>query len=222
MSIFEAFIPAAGAIIGAGIGVAGNAMAAKSQKKSLKESNKIQQQALAQATKQYDELRADAAPGVSYLRNLVSVPAGGLYADQVAAQEENRRQGMNDIAHSGLMGSGRAVTASLRSIDSDFVNNALAQNRGARERAASQLTGPYFSAGSDIAQSIMGGGQSQANTAENKGNVTGSTMLANSDLIGKAIGDIGSLAASEAKGRDSRYTNDDIAHALGLDKKETV
>src|SRR5690348_3222649 len=115
--MWEAIIPAAGAVIGAGIGVAGNMMASKASKKQLKKANKIEEAKLAEGTRQFNSLQEQAAPAVSYLRSLIAVPQGGLYPDQVAAQQEVRRQGLNDISHSGLRGSGRAVTASLKKID---------------------------------------------------------------------------------------------------------
>lgn len=214
MSLWEALIPAAASVAGAGLGILGNAKASKASKKAMKEANKIEQAKLAEATRQYEDLKTTAAPAVSYLQNLISVPQGGLYQDQVAAQEDNRRQALNDLSHSGLRGSGRAVTASLKSIDSDFVNNALAQNRGARQAAAGQLTGPYFNAGSNIAQATLNGGRTQADNVAEQGANTGNAMLANTQLIGKAIGDISSLAASEIKGRDSRYSDDDLLRAL--------
>jgi hypothetical protein len=214
MSLWEAIIPAAATIGGAALGVIGNKSASKSQAKALKEANAIEREKLAEGTKQYGEIKEMAAPGISYLRNLIQVPTGGLYADQVAAQEENRRQGLNDLSHSGLRGSGRAVTASLKRIDSDFVNGALAQNRGARQQAATTLTGPFFNAGSNIASATINGGRSEADNVADMGATKGNETLANTQLIGKAIGDIGSLAASEMKGRDSRYSSDDLLRVL--------
>lgn len=214
MSIWSAVIPATASIIGAGIGVGGNLLGASASKKAAKKAAKLEEAKLAEATRQYNEIRTDAAPGVAYLRNLVAVPQNGLYPDQIAAQEEVRRQGLNDISHSGLRGSGRAVTAALKKIDSDFYNTAMAGNRNARQQAASQLAGPYFTAGSNIAQATLSGGQSQAASIADQGNTTANATLANSELVGKALGDISSLAASEIKGRDSRYSEDDLAKAF--------
>ncbi len=216
MSLYTALIPAAASLGGAALGFFGNKSASKKQVKALKEANKLQERAIAEATRIYDEQKELAAPGVTYLRQLTSVPVNGLYPDQVAAQEELRRQGLNDISHSGLRGSGRAVTAALKRIDSDFMNEALRQNRGTRQQAASTLAGPFFSAGSSTAGALLGGGNAAAENATNIGNAQAGATLANTELIGKALGDISSLAASEIKGRDSRYADfgDAIAKAF--------
>jgi hypothetical protein len=210
MSLYEALIPAVASLGGAAIGAFANSGASKSYTKALKQANKLRAKALNQAQTIYEDQREQAEPAVQYLRDVVANPVGGLYPDQVAAQMEARRQALNDISRSGLRGSGRAVTAGLKSVDSDFVNDALAQNRQNRMGAAGALSGQSFQAGSNAARAMISGGDAAADTAENIGATQANTGTANAQLFGNALGDIGSLIASEVKGRPSSYEGEDI------------
>lgn len=208
MSLFDsiaAIIPAAASIAGDFIGSSANEKATKEQNKALEQANALRQEGIDKATGIYSDLKEQSAPAVRYLQDVVSNPVGGLYPDQVAAQQEERRNALNDVSSSGLRGSGRAVTASLKKVDSDFYNDALAQNRSNRMGAAGQLTGQYFSAGDNTANALLSGNNAAANTTEQEGTNTANLGTTNATMLGNTLGDIGSLIAQETKGRDSRY-----------------
>lgn len=206
MSLFDAIIPAVASIGGALISSSANKSATATSNKALKQANALRQQAIDKATGIYSDLKTESAPAVRYLQDVVANPVGGLYPDQVEAQQEERRNALNDVSHSGLRGSGRAVTASLKKVDSDFYNNAMAQNRGNRMNAAGQLTGQFFQAGDNTANALLSGGNAAADTEEKTGNNSANLGTTNASLVGNTLGDIGSLIAQETKGRDSRYS----------------
>lgn len=205
MSLFDAIIPAVASIAGSVISSSANSAATKKQNKALEQANQIRQKAITDAEGIYQGQEEQAAPAVQYLRDVVSNPVGGLYPDQLAAQQEERRNALNDISSSGLRGSGRAVTAGLKRVDSDFVNSALAQNRGNRQNAANTLAGQSFTAGENTARTLLSGGDAAASTTEDMGTNQANLGTTNANLAGNTIGDIGSLIAQETKGRDSRY-----------------
>lgn len=209
MSLFEALIPAIASIGGAALGAVGNSKAASTSSKYAKKALELEREKLAEARTIYEDEKAQAEPAVSYLRQVVATPVGGLYPDQLAAQEEVRRQGLNDISRSGLRGSGRAVTAALKRIDSDFVNGAMAQNRQNRLSAAGGLAGQSFAASNNIANSLVNEGAAEANTVNSIGTNNANSSLANFQLAGGALGEIGSAIAQELK-RPSAYEGLDI------------
>jgi hypothetical protein len=210
MSLYDSLIPAVASLAGSAISTFANSSSSKGYTKALKKANKLRQQALNQAKQIYTDQQEQAKPAVNYLREVISNPVNGLYADQLAAQAESRRNAENQLARSGLRGSGRAVTASLKQVDSDFVNDALAQNRQNRLGAAGSLAGQSFTAGSNAANALVSGGNAAGESAENIGLTKANTGTANANIWGNTLGDIGSLIASEVKGRPSAYDGLDI------------
>lgn len=213
MSLFDSLasiIPAVASVAGEVIGSSANSKATKAQNKALEQANALRQEGIDKATGIYGDLQTASAPAVNYLRDVVANPVGGLYPDQLEAQQDERRNALNDVSSSGLRGSGRAVTASLKKVDSDFVNTAMAQNRNNRMNAAGQLTGQYFTAGDNTASALASGANEAANTTEQQGTNTANLGTTNANMLGNTLGDIGSLIAQETKGRDSRYAGLDV------------
>jgi hypothetical protein len=108
----------------------------------------------------------------------------------------------------------------MRRAETDFTNDALSRNRARADNAASTL----FNAGNSAATAVAA---NQANSAAAIGKATGDATaksglydaqsgLATANLTGKAIGDIGSLIANQA--RESRYSDQlsRIEKQLGL------
>jgi hypothetical protein len=160
----------------------------------------------AQAT--LNQIRAETAPATSYLRRVVAEP-GELTPQQVVALNELRRNLANQIRGSNFAGSGRTSAALFRKVESDFVNEALAQNRARADAAANQM----FGAGANAASAVAG---NQAATGQRVGQLIGGATqqaglyeaqsgLATGRLAGQALGDIGALLAGQA--RESRYAD---------------
>ena len=156
------------------------------------------------AQQRFQTLQDQTAPGVSHLRTVVSAPTG-LTPDQIAAQEELRRQSTNQISRSGLRGSGRATTTLIKTVDTDFVNKALAANRGRQDAAAGALATPGLASYGQQAGVDQNTGKAIGAAEMTGGLAAAGAETANAQLQGRALGDIASVIASDIKGRESRY-----------------
>ncbi len=165
------------------------------------------------------DLRTESAPAVSYLRRVVAEP-GDLTPAQQVQLDDLRRNVTNTIHSSPFAGSGRAAAALFRRAESDFTNTALDNNRARADNAARTMYGASTGAATGIATN-------QASTGTAIGKVTGEALtkgglydaqadIANGTLTGRALGDIGSLIATE--GRESRYADrlSKIEKSLGI------
>jgi hypothetical protein len=210
MSMFDTILKVAPSIIEAGSSIFGAVSSSKANSKAAKKLAEAEQAKVALQKRIYGDLQKQSAPAVSYFRSMIARPEG-LTGEQEDARDESRRMALNDISRTGLWGSGRAVTAALKKVNSDFTNQAIAQNRDDKTRAAGQLSGQYFSAADNLAR---GGSDAITNAAQ----AEAGAGLANSGLRGQAIGDIAGLISSEIKGRDSAYANPlkQLQEAFGL------
>jgi len=152
-----------------------------------------------------------AAPGVSYLRRVVAEP-GELTPLQRQQLEDSRRSTANTIHSSNFAGSGRTGVELLRRNESDFVNQALENNRQRAMTAAGELAGSQNT--SDAA--AIGAGKAVGDATAKGGLYDAQAGLASGQITGKAIGDIGSLIASQQ--RESRYADrvSKLEKALGI------
>lgn len=231
MSIFEGiaglFNPgtliAAGLVAGATI-YASNRAAEANERAAEQAAQAAQARAAAeadanrQAQARFDAIQTQTAPAVSHLRDVIATPEG-LTPEQVQQREENRRITTENLARSGLRGSGRATVAAFRDIDSDFTNKAIAANRARADTAANQLAGQNFSAATRAAGIDQDTGASRGRAIETGAFNTGQADIANAGLTGQALGDITSILASDLKGRRSRYdqTSSKLRRLLGTD-----
>jgi hypothetical protein len=216
MSIFDSLISAAPTLLEAGSSIYGAISSSKSNTKAAKKLAEAEQQKVALQKQVYGDLESKSEPAVNYFRTTLASPST-LTPDQEDERGELERQTLNQVNRTGLRGSGRAVTSALRRVDADYVNGAMAQNRSRRDAAAGQLSGQYFSAANNLANS-EGNGAVDAATAE------ANASQANSNLRGQAIGDISGLIASEIKGRDSAYSQplDKLREALGMNDSSKI
>ena len=180
------------------------AAAAQAQADQIKQGN-------LEAQARFETQQQQAQPGVSRLQQ-ITTGAATLTPEQQAQLEELRRSSLNTLSRSGLRGSGRAVTESLRNVESDFTNRALGTNLARADSAATNLSNQGFAAGTRAAQTdvdigrALGAGTAGAAGFNADAAITeAGADVANAQLRGAAIGDISSIIASEAKGRDSKY-----------------
>lgn len=161
-----------------------------------------------QAQERFDQMRADAAPAQTYLRRqMVSNPAD-LTPNQKLQLEDLRRDTSASLAANGLRGAGRAQTAALRKVESDYLANAFDSNRNRSDSAASKLANQYTTATTQSADLMAKTGRAIGDASNQSALYGANATTANSALRGQAIGDIASLARSELKDqeRESRYS----------------
>jgi hypothetical protein len=212
-----------------------------------------------QGQKTLQQLRADAAPSVGYLRNVMAHP-GGLTPEQQAQLDDLHRSTTNTLHSTSFAGSGRAGASLLRKTENDFRNRSLATNVSRADEAARAMYGTGTGAatgiaasqaatGAQVAQGATAIGKVSGDAAAAAGQYTGNAAaaagqyggaaaaaagkygadaitaagksygdattkaglydaqagIANGNLMGRAIGDIGSQIANE--GRESRYAD---------------
>lgn len=212
-----------GDIAGYFLGKSANKKAAKSASKIAKKQLKLEQAAINEATRQYEETKTLAAPGVARLRQTVASP-GRLTPVQADELQDTRRRTLNDLSRSGLRGSGRAVTTAFKNVESDFVNKALDANRQRGDQAASELAGPFFNATGQTANLVLKGADAESGALADQGEAQQGKTIANANLAGQTLGDVSSLIASEVKGRESRYGDRlaELEKKLGLNNDSGV
>lgn len=164
-----------------------------------------------QAQARFDALQTQAAPGITRLQQVAAAP-GGLTPLQQQMLADTRRQTQTQISRSGLRGSGRSEVAAERAVEGDFVNKALASNQQRSDTAATALAAPGLSAYGQQAALDASTGRAVGAADLTAGEAQAGAGIANTQVNGRAIGDIASVIASDAKGRDSRY-NDRMAAA---------
>jgi hypothetical protein len=199
-----AAIQAGGSIIGGLLGSEANDDAAKDYKQAVNRAIAYQRQADKEAKAQYRRMRLEAQPGMTRMNQNIAY-SGRLTPAQEAEMNELRRRSINAVSTSGLKGSGRAVTAAVRDVESDARRNFLDDNARRGDAAAGQLVQPYFAASGDIANINIQGGQNEANAAISQGMNQGQAGVANANVWGETIGQI--TSAIQSAGRKSRYTD---------------
>jgi hypothetical protein len=174
------------------------AAGAQAQADAIKQGNALAQQ-------RFEKVQGDTAGALQYQQETIA-GANGLTPQQQAALEDTRRQTNNALAVSGLRGSGRAAVAAVRRTEADFTNNALDQNRRRADQAASSLSGQYFQAGNQAANTDVRSGMAQGQANFQTGMIGAEQGIADATQRGRAIGDIASIINDTAKeGRRSNY-----------------
>jgi hypothetical protein len=222
-SAWGTLFQAGSSILGGILGSNANKKASKSLSKTEKKKLKLMQRAYSDAKKEYGELKEQAQPAVTRLRQVVAAP-NTLSEDQQIELADARRQATNSVNRSGLRGSGRAVTAAIKDVEGDVRRGFMRDNLARADGATSELAQPYFDATGQTANLILNQGQTAANSADAAGQAEAGATLANASLRGQTIGDVSSLIASEVKGRDSRYSDrlSALEKKLGLSEEETI
>lgn len=162
------------------------------------------QQSNAAAQQRFDALAAQAQPGLDRLQD-IAVGADGLTDFQRGELDRLRMETVRRLEAGGLGGSGRSVTAGVRDVETDFIRNALDQNRRRADTAAGQLANIGVGAQVDSANVGRDTGLRTASALRDIGEVNANETVANAALRGAALGDIASLFAADRKGRGSRY-----------------
>lgn len=175
--------------------------------------------ASAQAQRTLDTVRAEGAPARSYLRTVMAAPAT-LTPEQQVQLEDQRRAVNNTMRGNSFAGSGRTGAALLRKVETDFVNEALSRNRQRADNAASTMYGAGNQATNQIAgiQANTGAaaGKAEGDAVQRAGIYDAQSTVASGNLMGRALGDIGSQIKNEQ--RESRYADKlaGIEKRLGL------
>lgn len=162
------------------------------------------------AQERFERLAADGQPGVTYLKRLASNDPYQLTPGQEQSLAENRREAVNSLSRSGLRGSGRAVTAALKEVDSDLRNNYVNSNLSRSDQAAGQLAGISTTANRASADYGVDAARYGTGNLASSADVTGGADIANQELGNSGLADINSAVASLVKeGRKSRYFSSD-------------
>lgn len=190
----------------------------------LQEAQKKVEAAGQQTQQKLDVLAGQGQPGIDYLRTLTVTNPYSLNPQQQLQLEDARRVAVNSMP-SGLRGSGRAVTASVRRVEEGTRGDMIASNQRRSDSAANVLAGMGNNAAMQSAQvPVQTAGQSAniigqgANITSQTGRtiadntMTGATTLANADVASanssaSTLGAIASIFANDSKerARDERY-----------------
>lgn len=174
----------------------GNAQATQ----AIRESNRVAQERLAR-------LESAGQPGVQYLRTVIAEDPNMLTPAQQLQLDESRRQATNTLRNSGLSGSGRAVTASIRRVEEGGRGQMVEQNRNRSDRAAQELARLSTGATSNMANIDMGTGTAVSQGILNTANDNANATVANAGVTQGTLSAIGSIFADEQakKARERRY-----------------
>lgn len=180
-----------------------NDKAADRAKAAAEEDARLRREANEQAQRRFEEIQRQTAPANSYLRSVYANP-NALNPLQRQQLEETRRTVANQLATSGLRGSGRAQVAALRGVESDFINRAVDANLRRADQAAQQQSSQGYNATSQMAGLDAATGRAAGDAALRGGIYQAEGDLATAQTQTRAIADLAGFMASEAKGRRSR------------------
>ncbi|MAX82414.1 MAG: hypothetical protein CL843_19830 [Crocinitomicaceae bacterium] len=162
-----------------------------------------------EAQERFERLAADGQPGVTYLKRLAAGDPYDMTPGQRQSLEDMRRETVNTLARSGLRGSGRAMTAALKEVDSDARNNFINANLARSDQAAGQLSNIATSSNRAAADYGVDAARYGTGNMASAAEVSGSADIANQELGSSGLADVGSTIASLVKeGRKSRYFTD--------------
>lgn len=207
-SILGSVFDVGSTVAGAYLQTQANKSAAKDIKKAEQERNDLIRQANQQAQQQYADYQARAEPANVYLRRLIATEGGGLTPGQTQELQDVRRSTRNQLASSGLRGSGRATTAALRNVEADTLGRFTEENRTRAQQAANVLGGQGFQATNAGVNAGFNTAQQTGEGLRSIGVTQGSSDIANARLQGQALGDISALIASDIKDRTRKSKYD--------------
>lgn len=161
------------------------------------------------AQERFERLAADGQPGVTYLKRVASSDPYDMTPGQRQSLEEMRRETVNTLARSGLRGSGRAMTAALKEVDSDARNNFINANLARTDQAAGRLSNIATSSNRAAADYGVDAARHGTGNMASAAEVSGSADIANQQVGNSGLADVNSAIASLVKeGRKSRYFTD--------------
>jgi hypothetical protein len=139
--------------------------------------------------------QAAASPGLTAMQSQI---ARGPRLTPLQQQNiaDARQQTVASISP-GLRGSGAATVAAVRKVEDNLTRGYMDSNQTAADRAAQSLSGQYFNAGTNTAQSLSNSGQTLASGLTAIGDINANQYTKSADTTGKAIGDIGAIIADQ-------------------------
>ncbi len=149
------------------------------------------------ATQRLDELIRQAEPGTQSLRAAAGADPGELTPSQQRSLVATRRNSAATLAASGLRGSGRAITASIRDVEAGAKAGFRDVNQRRADQAAGQLQQQVPGAIQAQAGLDAGAGQATGFAAQQVGSAGAAGTVANANLRGRALADISSIALDE-------------------------
>lgn len=195
-------------VISTFISASANQSAAKTAAAAQNRATQAQLQSIEQARQTMAQQQAMASPGLVQMQNVIR-NQGTLTPAQLAALDDARRTTLGQLGASGLRGSARATAATVRDVEGRMRDQYMDANQRRADSAAGTLSGQYFNAGNNVANLQTAGGTAVSQGLANVGNIQSNQTLAQGDIAGKAIGDIGSVIADSIKNsnRGTSYTD---------------
>jgi hypothetical protein len=153
-----------------------------------------------------DTMRKDTQAGTDYLKGVVSEP-GELTPAQQTQLEDLRRSVDSQIRGSQFAGSGRSAAALMKKTETDFVNQALENNRNRAMTAATTLNAGNSTATSELASGQRGlagriadltqaSGKNQADAIAAFGKATAEGINTAGQATGAGVFNAGQIAGS--------------------------
>jgi hypothetical protein len=175
--------------------------------------NALADQRFQQTSAMLEEQKAQAAPSVAKLQQTAASDPNMLTPEQEQQVADTRRTALSALQVSGLRGSGRATVATVRRTEDDTKNRLISQNQGRVDAANNALSSQYFNTtgqqvGAATNQNVVGqqGAATQAGIVGQQGATEANSLLANTSLYGRAVGDVAAVTADALKeGRRSYY-----------------
>lgn len=189
------------------------ARTAQQQMALNQQSNALAQQRYDQTNAMLEQQKAQAAPAVAKLQQVAASDPYTLTPEQDEQVDDTRRVALSALQVSGLRGSGRATVATVRKTEDDTRGRLISQNQQRVDAANNALSSQYFNTtGQQVqasgAQNAAGvqAATTQAGIIGQQGSTDANSMLANTQLYGRAVGDVAAVTADALKeGRRSYY-----------------
>ena len=177
-------------LIGGAVSIAGNLIGSRAANERSAEATRASIEALeaakargvsairegsGAARARFDPTLAQSEVGLDLLRNIAASDPARMTPSQEIAFEDLRRRNMNNIAASGLRGSG-AATRAIQEGDRRFSAGAFDTNQARKDRAIGTLEGRHADTVRNLATLDEGEGRSVANTEIGTGTNVASTL----------------------------------------------
>lgn len=206
-AVLPALISGGTMLYGSKLASDANSRAAASALQGQREANAAIIQGNNLAQERFNQAQQQTAPGTTYLRSLVSADPNVLSPSQQRQLDTLRRTTGAQLAASGLRGAGRAVTKSIRDVESDYTSRAIDSNRARSDMAAGNLSGQYFNAGNNSANASVNTGNAIGQGALNTAGTVANADIATAATQGQTLGAVASIFANANKEeeRKSKY-----------------
>lgn len=189
------------------------ALAGQQATQASQEATAAYLEGLRQSQLQFEQQQKAASPGLRALQGQVARGAR-LTPDQERAVEDSRRESINALKGSSLRGSARATSAIVSDTDTRVRGGFRERNIRQSDDAAKALSGQYFGAGSNLANTYANQGNIASQGLLNTGNIQSSSTLGQGAIKGQAIGDIGAIIADQIKNSELEKYNQNYEEAV--------